>query len=461
MALMMDIKAWAQQQFGDCCFGDLRRTKRMVKYAAQAAARPDGATPKQTESWADCKAAYRLFAMQTVTFESVTAPHYASSRAVTPGRWLVLNDTTDVNFGPDRDLQGVGRVGSNKGQGFLLHTAMIVSSDHEEIVGLAAQDLYRRPLKKTERVSSTQRKNRKRETDMWGRVIDHVGRPPQGARFVHVCDRGADNFDVFCHLVSQQADWIIRAAQLTRRVFNEDGESCTLDELLLAAPLLGTYKLKVSANDNQPARSAAMEVRSARLTMPRPKTGVSRYVRDSNVTEVKMWAVETREINPPPGVEALRWVLLVSEEAGAFAAAWGLIEDYEKRPLIEEFHKCLKTGCHVQERLYRTGDRLAPVIGLLSVLAVRLLQLKTAARHEPERPAADIVPAIWITALKLKTKNRRPIVTVRDFIRTLAQLGGFLARKGDGEPGWQTIWSGLEKLLLFVEGLEAAGKKCG
>ena len=82
MALALEIQTWAEEQFGACELGDLRRTKRVVEFAAQAAAMPDAATPKQTEGWGDCKAAYRLFASPGVTFEAVTAPHRAMSREI-------------------------------------------------------------------------------------------------------------------------------------------------------------------------------------------------------------------------------------------------------------------------------------------------------------------------------------------------------------------------------------------
>ena len=46
-------------------------------------------------------------------------------------------------------------------------------------------------------------------------------------------------------------------------------------------------------------------------------------------------------------------------------------------------------------------------------------------------------------------------MSVRTFFRGVARLGGFLARRGDGEPGWQTIWHGWEKLSLMIRGAEA------
>jgi hypothetical protein len=461
VALAMEISKWAEEQFGTCELGDRRRTKRLVKFAAQAAAMPDASTPKQTEGWSDCKAAYRLFDQEDVTFDAVTAPHRAMSRAVPAGTWLVINDTTEINFGYDRQLTDVGRVGSAQARGFYLHTALVVSAENEDILGVAGQDLYARPLKKVKRVGSHRRKKLKRETDVWGRVVDRVGPPPADTRFIHVCDRGADNFEIYCHFLQQGSGWVVRAAQLERLVLDADGRECSLDDLLRAAPLQGTYELQVRANRQQPARTALIEVRWTRLVMPQPRTGVSRYVRESGIAEIPMWVVEAREVNPPKRVEALRWVLLTSEDVDEFNDAWRVIEWYEKRPLIEEYHKCLKTGCRVEERLYQSGDRLAPVIGLLSVLAVRLLQLKIVARRDPEQPAAQVVPKNWLTAVALLLKKRQPLKTVRDFFRGLAQLGGFLGRKGDGEPGWQTIWGGLEKLLLCIRGAEALTKKCG
>jgi Transposase DNA-binding/Transposase Tn5 dimerisation domain len=457
---IMEIDKWSEQQFGTCEFGDLRRTRRMVKLAAQAATQPDASTPQQTERWADCQAAYRLVARDEVTFAAVIEPHCAATRAVGPGTWLVINDTTEINFGYQREIPGVGRLGHDAGRGFFLHTALMVHAATGELAGMAAADLYARPLKKKPMDSSSHRKRRARESDVWGRVIDRVGPPPEGTRFIHIDDRGADNFEVYCHLLEQRSGWVIRAAQLKRIVRDQQGRERPLTEIISERPLAGTYELTVSANDEQPARMALMEVRYARVTMPRPKAGVSRYVRDRDIRQIEMHVVETREVKAPAGVEPLRWVLLTSEAVSSFAEAYLILDWYERRPLIEEYHKCLKTGCRVESRQYQTGARLAPVVGMLAVLAVHLLQLKTAARAQGEQPVKNVVPPKWVTATQLLLKRKKPLQTVRDFFRGLAQLGGFLARKCDGEPGWQTIWRGLEKLLLCLRGCDILGERC-
>lgn len=458
---MLQTERWAEEQFSGCQLGDQRRTERLVKVATQVALKPDASTPQQTEVWSDCKAAYRLFGTPEVTFEAVIAPHCAQSRNVAPGVWLVINDTTEINFGRLRDIEGIGRVGSNQGRGFYLHSALIVSAEREEIVGLGSQDLFTRPLKKVPRVSSHQRKQRKRETDVWGRVIDRVGPAPQGARFVHVCDRGADNFEVYCHLLLQQSGWVIRASQLKRKVCDGQKRLVPLQSVLNQQPCLGSYRLEICSQGEQPARTGLLEMRCAQIVMPRPTTGVSPFVKSCGIVEIPMGVVEVREVDAPKGVQPLHWVLLTDEAVWTFEDAWRIVEWYEKRPLVEEFHKCLKTGCSVEQRQYRNADNAAPVVGLLSVLSVRLLQLKLLARDEPERPANEVVPKRWLEALPSILKNHAPIKTVRDFIRRLAGLGGFLGRKGDGEPGWQTIWRGLQTLLLCIRGADALGRKCG
>ena len=159
MAVTLDVETWAQEQFGECELGDQRRTNRLVTFAVQAAQNPDASPPRQTEQWGDLNAAYRLFNEEDVTFAAVIAPHCAQTKEqMSSGVWLIINDTTELNFGYLRDIEGIGRVGSLKDRGFFLHTALAMRGDGKEFVGIAAQDLYKRPLEKIKRVSSAQRK---------------------------------------------------------------------------------------------------------------------------------------------------------------------------------------------------------------------------------------------------------------------------------------------------------------
>ncbi|WP_281369989.1 IS4 family transposase, partial [Paraburkholderia humisilvae] len=45
---------------------------------------------------------------------------------------------------------------------------------------------------------------------------------------------------------------------------------------------------------------------------------------------------------------------------------------------------------------------------------------------------------------------------LNEVVRLVAMPGGFLARKGDGEPGVKTIWQGLQRVMDFAAGLRFA-----
>ncbi|WP_425614706.1 IS4 family transposase [Anatilimnocola sp. NA78] len=460
MSVELDVEAWAEQQFGRCDLGDARRTRRIVRTAALCAADPSGTTPEQTETWEDCKAAYRLFDTKAVTFAGIAGPHWEQTRARTSGHYLLIGDTTLISFEGDRQISGMGIITSGNAQGFLLHSALMVDARDGEVIGLAGQTIrYRQRVPKKE--PGSVRLQRDRESEIWGKVITAVGAPSnEQVRFTHVCDRGADNFEVYCHCLLQGADWVIRAKSLTRKIYVA-GQLLPLADHLLTLPLAGTYPLEIKANANQVARTATVEVRCGLIGMPEPHQP-GRFTQECGITFLTMNVIEVKEVDPPRGQKPLQWVLYTSHAVTCWEDALTVIEYYERRPLVEEFHKALKTGCRIEERLYETAPRWENVTALLSIIAVRLLQLKTIALKEPNRPAAALVPAIWLRMLTaVRGRKRQPIVTAHDFLRALAGLGGHLGRKHDGEPGWLTIWRGFDKLQLLLRGATNMQRNCG
>jgi hypothetical protein len=455
-SLLFETGAWAKQQFAGCELGDKRRTERLVTLAAQVVSHPAGGLPEQTETWSDLKAAYRLFDCPQVTFEAVAGEHWRQTRQCAAGRYLVLSDTTELDFGIHRDIPGLAPTGNGGGWGFHLHSALMVAADGEELIGLAGQTIhYRKPAPKKE--SASRRLKRKRESEIWGKVIDQVGRPTEGVQWLHVMDRGADNFEVYCHCVEQRTDWVVRVTQKQRQIVTPTSERMPLSKYLNTLPLSGTYELSLRARPQQSARTANIEVRFGRLEVPPPKQQ-SPYVKRVCQTPIQMWVVWVREVNAPKGVDPIEWILLTSLPIASFDDAWQVITYYERRWLIEEWHKALKSGCRITESQLKSKGRLEALVGLLSVVSVRLVQLKTAARTDPDRPAREMIPLRWIRLLCAARKNLRTnaSLSVGQFYRELAKLGGFIGRKGDGDPGWITIWRGWYKLHLMLRGAELA-----
>jgi hypothetical protein len=99
----------------------------------------------------------------------------------------------------------------------------------------------------------------------WSQLVDQIGVPPKSALFVHVCDRAADNFEVYCHLLLTRQDWVIRAAHLNRMIVYHETEMA-LNECLKRLPVSGTYELSWrTPTDGK--RTAKVEIRLGMIMM--------------------------------------------------------------------------------------------------------------------------------------------------------------------------------------------------
>ena len=164
--------------------------------------------------------------------------------------WATRPSWTSASIAASPDL---GPTGNGGGYGFLLHDALVVAAEDERVVGLAGERVhYRKPAPKGENTS--QRLKRDRESDIWGDVIDQVGPPPAATSWVHVLDRGADNFDVYRHCRRQRSDWVVRASMLHRKVVVADGGETTTRDLAASSPEAGGFTLQRRARPKQAAR---------------------------------------------------------------------------------------------------------------------------------------------------------------------------------------------------------------
>ena len=70
---------------------------------------------------------------------------------------------------------------------------------------------------------------------------------------------------------------------------------------------------------------------------------------------------------------------------------------YTARWWVEEYHKALKSGTSVEQSQLERADRLEPLIGVLAVVAVRLLSAKMLAcsRRETFEAATGLAPKCW------------------------------------------------------------------
>lgn len=441
-----DVESWARRNFASAQLGDVRRTRRLVQVAAAIARDPEESLPEQLVEWSDLKAAYRLFDGEGVTFDAVAGPHWGLRQECGAGRCLLVSDTASLNFTPQRKIPGLGPLGKGQGYGFLLHSSLMLRAETGEVLGLAGQKLWCRPGKSSKRRTRTQALREPRESQLWTLVIDQIGPPPKGSQWVHVADRGADNFEVYHACQQQRCDWIIRGRCLKRTVEDAAGTEVSLVDLLPPLQALTTLTLEVASRKKtireagRVAHTAQLEIAAGALRVPPPRLR-SPALRAQKIEAIAMNVVHVRELKPPANSDPVEWVLLTSLPVSTATEVLDIVTAYQRRWTIEEWHKALKSGCQVTARQLRTRERLEPLIALLSIEAVRLLSLKMQARQSPDQPAEQTLPPSTLKHLQ-RLRPHQQITTAREAYHAIARLGGFLARKHDGDPGWQTLWRG-------------------
>jgi transposase-like protein/transposase Tn5 family protein/DDE family transposase len=469
---------WAHAELATTDLGDKRRTTRLVKLAAALAASPAAGTlPSALPQWPDLKAAYRLLGSEAIDHAAVVSPHVTRVREdCLAGCFgdrclLLIEDTTSLDFTSHAATEGLGRIGDDGGRGLFLHTTLAVSirnwgtgqeddDDDEpvgELVGLFDQRCWARPPRAADRAATTgeskrSRLGRQRESQRWAACLEDPTWPPppppspSSCGLTLVADREADIYETFARCRGAGVGWILRACQdraLAR------GEGKHVFDAAATAPIRCrrmTVKLRARPG-GQKARRAVLQVRATTVTLRGPwRPGGWREPQPMNV-------VEAREVNAPAGAQPLRWVLLTSWPIARERDCRRVVRGYARRWLIEQYHKCLKTGCSAERSQLANAQALSALLGVLALVSLRLLDAMLLARARPDEriTPAQLGPEA-LAVLRAKFGQPQGGWTHRTGLRAVARLGGFLARAGDGEPGWQAIWRGWQRLILLCEG---------
>jgi hypothetical protein len=442
------------KNFGEVDLGDQRRTERLIASAAQIAAHPEKPF-NQVFDWNDLRGFYRLCHQETATLDALQEPHWHLTRQEMAKQSLVLilHDTSEMDFTEHTALQGIGPIGDGGGRGFLQHNSLAVVPEPKQVLGLAYQQLLiRKEAPKNEHTSK--RKRRDRESQLWLRGIEATGRPPAGSRWVDVGDRGSDIYEAMVASQGQGHDFLFRLVQ-NRQVWTtpERDQPTTLRDYARSLASQGHESVEIPGRGGRAARTADVELAAAPVWIPAPSSTLQRAAQPV----VAAWVVRVWEANPPAGVEALEWLLITSVPTRTFEELRERRDWYACRWMIEVFHDIEKNGCSEEDRRFETAPRMAACLAILSVVAVRIFQLRTALESQPNAPAEQVATQDEIKVLRSFLKVPRGPMTVRDFVRGVARLGGFLARKNDGEPGVKTLWRGYQRLQDLLLGYQLRG----
>jgi hypothetical protein len=173
------------------------------------------------------------------------------------------------------------------------------------------------------------------------------------------------------------------------------------------------------------------------------------------LNELTVWAILAEEMDAPACVEPLKWMLITTLEINGFIEAVEKLDWYTLRYWIEVYHRTLKSGCKIEQRQLGKADRIEACLAIDMVIAWRIFHLTKLGRQTPDVPCTVFFEdAEWKALVAYKTQNPVPPEkppSLREAMHMVASMGGFLGRKGDGEPGTKTMWLGLQRLDDLTE----------
>ena len=204
--------------------------------------------------------------------------------------------------------------------------------------------------------------------------------------------------------------------------------------------------------DDRPPRRAVLTLRYLALEVAPPANRAGR----GGLPYVALTAILVEEEAPPAGQEAVRWWLVTSLPIRTTADAERAVRYYALRWLVKRLsfrHEVRLPGgeAAIADR-GEAGPGGGHVLG--GGVAAVVADLREA-RGIPSSHASGCCrtrSGRCCAAPRVSRRGAPP--TLRDAVRRIAGLGGFLGRKGDGEPGVKTLWRGLRRLNDMVAGYE-------
>jgi len=442
---------WSDEEFAGVDLQDRRLDARLLAVSAAFAAQPQAQIHQACEDWASAKGAYRLFDNPKVRAERIFAPHQQRTCARMTAHALVfaVQDTTYFNYSSHPATEGLGLIGAvEDGQMGLIMPSTLVLTPQGVPLGVLTEEIWAREEPAFE--AAEQRKQRRqspiaaKESSKWlNAVRETVALCPKGVAVVTVCDSEADIYEMFQAVQDFGAKMLIRASQ--DRAVVQAGQ---LRQVLSQRSVAGHLKVEVPAQAGRSARTACVELRYGQVTLRPPYRPPSCQADLRPLQIAVVWVRET-EVRAD-GTPSLEWLLVTNVPVMTFTDAVERVQWYRLRWHIEVFHKVLKSGCQVEACRLGDAEGLSRYLTLKSVMAWRVFWMVQINRAQPDAPCTVVLAehewqALY-AAIHRTSELPETLPTVHQVVRWIAQLGGFLGRKGDGEPGVTVVWRGWQRL---------------
>jgi hypothetical protein len=460
----LDESGWTEQEFGGCELGDERLTRRVVKIVSEQAAKPGGSYAEACGGDRHALKGYYRFLNaehEELDLESLLKTHRHQTLRRMKGRKTVLliQDTMDLNFSTRSECEGLGTIGTNqtgaKSRGLRLHSCLALEADEGLPLGVVRLDGYApESAKGKDPARPIEEKDSNRWLVTFKDGADLAAKLPD-TRLVSVADREGDMFELFDlhrQLAGKKPDLLVRAKcdrcleDTERKLFAELAQAPVAAKVTLEVPRQRAHLGKPSKPGRPalPARRAEVEVRFKEVTIGAPQT-----VQTRDRQPLRLWAVDLVEKNPPPQATPLHWLLLTTIQVVSVKQALKCIRWYCRRWRIEEWHRVLKSGCKIEAHQNHSAEALLRAIALDAIIAWRIMLLALLGREQPGLPCDLIFNSDECEVLKLLAPKKSS--TLGEALIVIAQLGGYLNRKCDGNPGYEVLWKGYAQFRSMVK----------
>lgn len=456
-----DSESWALKEFKNINLGDKRLNNRLIKLADDFSKHPDFSINQASKDWHAAKAAYRFFQNDKISIKNILQPHFKNTaeRCKKQKIILIVQDTSVIGLSHHPKTKGLGRIGGHSKpvdnvHGIYMHTALALTTQGMPL-GLLSNTFGARTEEKKyiDKKHNSFIPTEEKESYKWINALEQSHEVLGGeVESITICDRECDNYDFYLNAIDLETNVVVRLRH-DRDVGTRNKPIPLTEKLKQSSAYKNKIIIKVpieilGAKDNSKStkyRNAELELKSIPITLA-PSRKQSQVIKEN----INLYAVEAKEINPPDGLEAAHWILITTLEINSYEKSLMIVNCYSMRWKIENYFRVLKSGCTIEECRLGEAQRMIKYIALNSVIAWRIFWMTFVSRVSPEESCeVALTKSEWQTLYcyfneKSIAPDKSP--TIHQAIIWLARLGGFLARKNDGNPGPTYLWRGWSRL---------------
>jgi hypothetical protein len=462
--------------------GNVRLKRRFKKVLDTMSQKPSLKFPAACSGRAEVRASYDFLNNEHITFLSILKPHHDATIERIREQTVVLipQDTTELDLTrPQEVMVGTGPLNDSERVGFYNHVSLAMTPERLALGVVDAKVWARDPLEFA-KDADQKRAERKakpiedKESIRWIEGYRAACQVAQEASGTHIVSLADSEGDVYEYLLEAQAvegvrkaSFIIRACQNRALVIVAAAGSPEsphhLREQVAGTPVLAQRALEIRrreprSNDDrkrkQPreARTAVVAIRAARVKLRGPDR------KGGKLPDLEVNVVLVSELDPPPGVEPIEWILLTDLPVDTVEDVLRVVNYYMCRWQIEIYFRILKSGCKVEESQLEKGERFEPYLALDLIVAWRVMHVMMLGRECPDLPCDvalddDEWQSVYAAVKKQPPPSRPP--SMKTIVGLIGSLGGWLGRKCDGEPGPKAMWVGLQRMTDLALGWRA------